>query len=100
MSSLVRNGVVAVILVSSDQEHALAGGLAVEQLVGLLGLIQLPAMREQLFDIDLAVDDELRALGLTHLREGPRRDDRQLLPEHVGADIDRDLVALADKTGG
>src|ERR1700720_2555637 len=28
----------------SNQEHALTGGLRVEQLVGLLGLLQLPAM--------------------------------------------------------
>src|SRR5438045_3247931 len=66
---------------------------------GLLGLLQFPLMREQLLDIDLAVEDELRAFGLAHLREGPGRDDRQLLPEHVGADIDRHLVALADKAG-
>src|SRR5256885_2118067 len=84
---------------SVDQEHAFAGGLGVEQLVGLVRLVELPAVGEQFFDVDLAVDDELRALGLTDLREGPRRDDCQLLPEHVGADIDRHLVALADKAG-
>src|ERR1043166_6679131 len=70
-----------------EQKHAFAGGLRVEQLIGLVRLIELPAMGEQFFDIDLAVDDELRALRLSYLREGPGRDDRQLLPEHVGADI-------------
>src|ERR1700730_11799581 len=82
-----------------DQEYALAGGLGVEQLVGLVRLIELPAVGEEFFDVELAVDDELRALGLSHLREGPGGDDRQLLPEHVGADVDRHLVALADKAG-
>src|SRR3954451_11600329 len=48
-----------------DQEHAFAGGLGVEQLVGLVGLVELPAVGEQFFDVDLAIDDELRALGLT-----------------------------------
>ena len=57
-------------------------------------------MREQFFDVDLAVGDELRALGLAHLREGPRRDHRHLPPQHVRADVDRDVVALADKAGG
>src|SRR6185312_4145695 len=77
------------------QEHALAGRLRVEQLVGLFGLVELPAVGEQRLDIDPAVRDELRAFGLADRREGPRGDDRQLLPEHVGADIDRHVVALA-----
>ena len=34
------------------QEHALAGGLGVEQLVGLVRLIELPAVGEQLFDVE------------------------------------------------
>src|SRR5215216_2930170 len=86
-------------ITASHQEHALAGGLAVEQLVGLVGLVEPPSVGEQLLDVDAAVGDELRAFGLAHLREGPRRDDRQLLPQHVGADVDRHLVALADKAG-
>jgi hypothetical protein len=27
-------------------------------------------------------------------------DDRELLPQHVGTDVDRDVVALSDKAGG
>src|SRR5262249_20615488 len=58
-------------LTALHQEHALAARLLVEQPVGLLGLIELPAVREQILDLDLAVGDELGALGLSDLREGP-----------------------------
>src|SRR6516165_7368675 len=79
------------------QEHALAGGLGVEQTIGLFGLVELPAAGEQLLDIDLALDDKARAVGLPLPREGPGADDRQLLAQHVGADVDRHIVAFADK---
>src|SRR5262249_23145108 len=62
---------VAPALTALHQEHALAARLLVKQSVGLLGLIELPAMREQIVDLDLAVGNELRALGLPDLREGP-----------------------------
>src|SRR5437867_1818619 len=55
----------------SHQEDALAGGLGVEQFVGLLGLVEPPAVGEEGLDVDPAVGDELRAFGLAHLREGP-----------------------------
>jgi hypothetical protein len=48
----------------SHQEHAFAGGLGVEQTVGFLGLVELPLMREQAVDIDLALDAEPGAFGL------------------------------------
>src|SRR6516164_1037780 len=79
------------------QEHALAGGLGVEQVIGLIRLVELPLMCEQAVDIDLALDAETRAIGLPLPREGPGGNDRQLLTQHVGADIDRHIVALADK---
>ncbi len=63
------------------QKHALAGGLGIEEA----------------FDIDFAVDDELGAFGLADRREGPGGDDRQLLAQHVGTDVDRHIVAFADK---
>ena len=46
------------------QEHALAGGLGVEQAIGLFRLVELPLMREQAVDIDLVLDAEARAIGL------------------------------------
>src|SRR6266446_9427396 len=79
------------------QEHALAGGLSVEQAIGLFRLVELPVMGEQAVDIDFSVDDELGAFGLADGREGPGGDDRQLLAQHVGTDVDRHIVAFADK---
>src|SRR6266571_7014336 len=65
----------------SHQEHALAVDLLVEQLVGLLGLVELPAMGEELIDIDAALDRETRAFGLDDIRERPGCDQRQLPAE-------------------
>src|ERR1700738_1864790 len=61
--------IVASALTALHQEHALAAGLLVEQPIGLLGLIELPAVGEQFVHLDGAVGNELRALGLPHLRE-------------------------------
>ena len=47
------------------QEHALAGGLGVEEAIGLLRLVEFPAVGEELFDIDVALDDKARAVRLT-----------------------------------
>src|SRR5215469_11554189 len=55
----------------SHQKHALAAGLPVEQPVGLVRLRQLPAIREQMLDVDLAIGDEGRALGLDDRGERP-----------------------------
>src|SRR5262249_4697383 len=82
------------------QEHALAGGLCVEQAIGLLCLVELPAVGKEALDIDLALDNEACAVGLALPREGPGADDRQLLAQHIGTDIDRYVVALTDKTHG
>ena len=54
-----------------EEENALAASLLVEQLVGLDRLIELPALGEQLVDVDAAVGDELRALRLADCGEGP-----------------------------
>src|SRR5262249_54824643 len=59
---------------ASHQEHALAVDLFVEQLIGLLGLVELPAMGEQLIDIDAALDREARAFGLDDVRKRPGGD--------------------------
>src|ERR1051326_2806714 len=85
-------------LMALHQKHALAAGLLIEQPIGLLGLIELPAVGEQIVDLDAAVGDELRTLRLPHLGEGPRSDDGELLAQHVGAHVDRDVAALADET--
>src|SRR5688572_30839077 len=81
---------------SSEQEDALAGSLGVEQLVGLVGLVEGPALGEQALDVDAAVSDEACALALDHRGEGPGADHRQLLPDHVAANVERDAAALAD----
>jgi hypothetical protein len=45
-------------------KHALAGGLRVEQAIGFFRLFELPLVREQAVDIDLALDDKTGAIGL------------------------------------
>src|SRR6185312_17022359 len=74
-----------------------AGALAVEQLIGLRGLIQRPAMGEQAVDVDPAPRDEVGALRLADARERPGRDQRELLAQEVAADVERDAAALADE---
>src|SRR5580700_1781561 len=81
------------------QEHAFAAGLLIEQLVGRLGLVELPTIREQMLDVDLVVGDEARAVGLDGRGERPRADDGELLAQHLRADIDRHVAAFADETG-
>src|SRR5258708_8835451 len=85
---------------ASHQENAFAVRLLVEQLISLFRLVERPAVREQLVDIDLAFDAERGALGLDHGGESPRGDQRHLAPEQVRADVDRDVAALADETHG
>src|SRR5882757_2666250 len=85
---------------ASNQEDAFAVRLLVEQRVSLLRLAERPAVREQLVDIDLALDAELGALGLDDSGESPGCDQRHLAPEQVRADIDRDVPALAHETHG
>src|SRR2546421_1207128 len=46
-------------VVIGRQDHALAGGLGVEQTVGLLGLVQPPTVGEELINGNIVVRDEL-----------------------------------------
>jgi hypothetical protein len=55
------------------QEDALAGGLRVEQAVGLFRLVELPLVGEEAVDVDLALDDEARAIGLPATRRSRSR---------------------------
>src|SRR5580693_4280061 len=55
----------------SHQEYAFAVDLPVEQLVRLLGLIDLPLVGEELVDVDAALDREAGAIGLDDVGEGP-----------------------------
>src|SRR5215813_6149959 len=80
---------------SGWQDHSLAGRLRVEQPVGLLRLLERPAVREQLLDVDLHVGDELGALGLPLLRERPRADECHLPAQEIRAHVERHLPALA-----
>src|ERR1700681_2589930 len=80
------------------QEHALAAALTVEQLIGRLGLRQLPTIREQMLDVDLVVGDEARTVGLDGRGECPRADDGELFAQHLRADVDGHVAAFADET--
>src|SRR5215468_9972127 len=84
---------------SGREDDGLAGRLRVEELVGLLGLVEPPAVREELLHVDLPVGDELGALGLALLRERPRAHQRYLPPQEILADVERDLTPLSDETG-
>ena len=85
---------------SLHQKNALAAGLPIEQPVGLVGLVELPAIRKQMVDVDLVVGDKARAIGLDGGGKGPRCNNGKLLAQHVGADLDSDVAAFADETGG
>ena len=54
-------------------------------------------VREEMIDAEAAIDDETRALRLADGREGPGADDRHLPSQHVVADVERNVAALADK---
>ena len=57
--------------VGSQQKHALAARLLVEQPVSLIGLFELPAIGEQMIDADLAVGDKARAIRLDRCGKSP-----------------------------
>jgi hypothetical protein len=79
---------------------ALAVRLLVEEFVGFVGLVELPAVREEFVDGDLVVGDEFGAVGLALCRKGPRSHQRDLAAQEVRADIERDVTALANIAGG
>lgn len=79
------------------QEHRLSRGLCIEELIGLDRLFQLPGVREQRVHINPAIGNEASTVGLARFAERPRAHDGQLLSDHVRADIDGHVVALADK---
>ena len=84
----------------TTQDDGLAGRLRVEEPVGFLGLLEPPAVREQPFHVHVALGDELGALGLALLRERPRPHQRDRPAQEIRADVERDLIPLADETGG
>src|SRR5712691_8464425 len=88
------------VVTALHQEHTLAAGLLVEQAVSLRGLVERPAVGEQVVHLDMAVGDEARAIGLADGRERPRADDGELLAQHVGAHLDGHAAALADEADG
>src|SRR5262245_65998313 len=87
-------------LTSGRQDDGLAGRLRVEEPVGFLGLLEPPAVREEPLHLHLPLGDELGALGLALLRERPRPHQRDLPAQEIRADVERDLTAHADETGG
>src|SRR5262249_22769155 len=82
---------------SVEHEDALAGRLRIEEPVGVGGLGELEAMREKPLERHPTFDDELRALLLDQRAEGPRGVERQLAAEEVPADVEGNLVSLADE---
>src|SRR6185437_475848 len=86
--------------IASHQEYTLAVDLLVEQLIGLLGLVELPAMGEQLIDVYAALDRKARAFGLDDVRKCPGCDQRQLPAEQMRADVDMHVAAFADEAHG
>src|SRR5499433_4429318 len=82
---------------SRRQDDGLARGLRIEELVSLLRLLELPAVRKELLHIPAVVRNELGALGLALLRERPGADQRHLPAQEIGAHVQRHLAALADE---
>ena len=80
-------------------DHAFARGLRIEQPVRFLGLLELPAVREEAVDVDAAIGDVAGAVGLADGREGPRADQRDLPAQQIVADVQGDGVAFADEAG-
>src|SRR5215831_12735616 len=87
-------------LTSGRQDDGLASRLRVEEPVVFLGLLEPPAVREEPLHVHVALGDELGAFGLALLGERPRPHQRHLPAQEIRADVERDLTALADETGG
>src|SRR5258706_11232469 len=90
-----RSGTARTVASSGRQNNSLARTLLVEQLIGFFRLFQLPAMREQLVDVDAAIGDISGAVRLADGRESPRTHQRDLPAQQVAADVERDAVAFA-----
>src|ERR1044071_2151553 len=82
-----------------EQKYALTGRRRVEAAVGLVGLLDAPAVGEDALEVDLVVGDEARAFEHAHGAEGPRADQRDLAAQEIGADVQSDVAALADVAG-
>src|SRR4030095_2285468 len=95
-----RTQVIATAARSRGQDDRLARGLRVEQPVGLLRLLEAPAVREQALHVDLPVGDEFGAFGLPLLRERPGADQRDLPAQEIRAHVERHLTALAHEARG
>src|SRR6266446_8555401 len=76
------------------REDALAGGLSVEQLVGIHRLVEAEALGEEAAQRDLPVRHEPRTLPLAHAAEGPRGHEGELLANQVAADVEGGGPAL------
>src|SRR4029079_16363045 len=82
---------------SVEDEDALAGGLRVEEAIGLVGLRKPEAVGEETLQRDATLHDEPRAFLLDQRAEGPRGVERQLAPEEVGAHVEGHLVPFPDE---
>ena len=77
--------------------NILAAGLIAA--VGPVGLLELPAVDEQPIEVDTAIGDEVAAVLLVVLREGPRPAQCDLPAQQVAADAEHDLAAFANSSG-
>src|SRR5688500_2499409 len=83
-----------------QKEHALAGALGVEGAVGLVGLLEPPAMTEDALEPNLPLGNEAGAFEHAHRTEGPGADQGDLPAQQVGAHIQRHVAAFAYVAGG
>src|SRR3954467_10975882 len=82
-----------------EKEDALAGALAVELAVGLVGLLEAPAVGEDALERNALFGDELGALAHAHGAEGPGADEGDLAAQQVRAHVERHVAAFADVAG-
>ena len=79
---------------STRKDDTLARGLGVELGVGFFGLIKIPAIAEQGFDIYVMIRDELGTVSLTLAGKGPGTDQRDLAAQQVRAHVQSHVATL------
>jgi hypothetical protein len=78
-------------------QHDFSRPTAIEELVGLDGLVQRKAVRDQILQRHTALDHEIRHLGQAAETEGPGAVDGQLLVDDLRADVKGGGIVLADE---
>jgi hypothetical protein len=78
-------------------QHDFSRPTAIEELVGLDGLVQRKAVRDQILQRHTALDHEIRHLGQAAETKGPGAVDGQLLVDDLRADVKGGGIVLADE---